>query len=135
MKKSIGIISLFIVCVAISISGLLTRANGLEIAEHESFSQSAQQETQDNITLKSFSTMLDGKSDEEIDDFFTERGTPDYATVIAEKPGGYTVNMDYGDEGFTQITYKNGETETYYFSDPTVSATVGEVKEYVKSLN
>lgn len=86
--------------------------------------------TRENKTIEIYKDLLKGKSEKEINDYFSD--LPDSKLIIADKSGGYTTSLTDDYSNPVESTDENGNEELESFHDKSVAATVGEIKEALK---
>lgn len=86
--------------------------------------------TRENKTIEIYKDLLKGKSEKEINDYFSD--LPDSKLIIADKSGGYTTSLTDDYSNPVESTDENGNEELKSFHDKSVAATVGEIKEALK---
>ena len=86
--------------------------------------------TRENKTIEIYKDLLKGKSEKEINDYFSD--LPDSKLIIADKSGGYTTRLTDDYSNPVESTDENGNEELKSFHDKSVAATVGEIKEALK---
>ncbi|MGT2800095.1 hypothetical protein [Streptococcus marmotae] len=82
----------------------------------------------ENRTIKIYAELLKDSTEEEVDAYF--RHSDDNDKIIAYPGGGYLTSPD--GKGFSQRFDKDGNEEILFFEDDSVSATIREIKEYLK---
>lgn len=86
-----------------------------------------------NHTLQVYSEVFKNASEEEINAAF--QGFPDDQVIIAaDTKGGFITNLDNSLNNYTWIVDESGAEIQAWFSDNQYSATIGEVKEYINSV-
>lgn len=86
--------------------------------------------TRENKTIEIYKDLLKGKSEKEINDYFSD--LPDSQLISADKSGGYTTSLTDDYSNPVESTDENGNEELESFHDKSVAATVGEIKEALK---
>ena len=87
--------------------------------------------TNENQTISIYKNLLKGKSEKEINDYFS--GLSDSKLIIADKSGGFTTSSTDDYSNPVETIDENGNKELKYFQDKSVAATVGEIKEALKN--
>ncbi|KAA0963250.1 hypothetical protein FXF62_10135 [Streptococcus cristatus] len=87
--------------------------------------------TNENQTISIYKNLLKGKSEKEINDYFS--GLSDSKLIIADKSGGFTTSSTDDYSNPVETIDENGNKELKSFQDKSVAATVGEIKEALKN--
>ena len=87
--------------------------------------------TNENQTISIYKNLLKGKSEKEINDYFS--GLSDSKLIIADQSGGFTTSSTDDYSNPVETTDENGNKELKSFQDKSVAATVGEIKEALKN--
>ena len=85
--------------------------------------------TNENQTISIYKNLLKGKSEKEINDYFSVLSE----LIIADKSGGFTTSSTDDYSNPVETTDENGNKELKFFQDKSVAATVGEIKEALKN--